>query len=76
MAKDPVCGMDVKEGGASHLLHIEHETLYFCSKPCKETYQNPEKKSTSKKKGFFARFLEKLAKSNEQAYGGTPPKCH
>ena len=76
MAKDPVCGMDVKEEGASHLLHFEHEALYFCSKQCKDAYQNPGKQSTSKKKGFFARFLEKLVKDNNQTYGDTPPKCH
>ena len=76
MAKDPVCGMDVTEEGASYLLHFEHETLYFCSKQCKEAYQNPDKKNASKKKGALARFLDKLAKDNEQTYGGTPPKCH
>ncbi len=76
MAKDPICGMDVQEKNAQHIIHIEHETLYFCSKQCKEAYQYPGKRSASKKKGVFARFLEKLAKDNEQTYGGTPPKCH
>ncbi|NIT40002.1 MAG: YHS domain-containing protein [Gammaproteobacteria bacterium] len=76
MAKDPVCGMDVEEKNAQHMLHIEHETMYFCSNQCKEAYQNPGKKGANKKKGFFARFLEKLAKQNEDSFGGTPPSCH
>lgn len=76
MAKDPVCGMDVRKEDASYLLHFEHETLYFCSKQCKDTYQNPGKKGAPKKKGIFARFLEKLAKDNEDSFGGTPPSCH
>jgi len=76
MAKDPVCGMDIKEKGNQHRLHFEHETVYFCSKQCKEKYQYPGKKYALKKKGPFVRFLEKLAKDNEQTYGGTPPKCH
>lgn len=77
MAKDPVCGMSVKEEGAAHLIHFEHETLYFCSTQCKETYaQRSTMKKTAKKKGFFAKFLEKLAKDNNDTFGGTPPKCH
>jgi len=77
MAKDPVCGMDVEEKGAAHLLHFEHETLYFCSKQCKEAYAQPSTmKKATRKKGFFARFLEKLAKDNNETFGGTPPKCH
>jgi YHS domain-containing protein len=77
MAKDSVCGMDVKEENAAHLLHFEHETLYFCSNQCKETYsQRSTRPKTAKKKGFFAKFLEKLAKDNNETFGGTPPKCH
>ncbi len=77
MAKDPICGMDVKEEGALHFLHYEHETIYLCSKTCKETYTRPPGmgKPTAKK-GILGRFLEKLAKQNKQNYGDTPPKCH
>lgn len=75
--KDPVCGMDVKEENVAPLLHFEHETFYFCSNQCKETYaQRQTIKKVAKKKGFFARFLEKLAKDNNETFGGTPPKCH
>jgi len=77
MAKDPICGMDVKEQDALHIFHLEHETVYFCSYKCKETYNKQSGKiKKAKKKGGFARFLEKLAKENEESYGGTPPKCH
>ena len=77
MATDPICGMDVQEKGARHLIHLEHETVYFCSGQCKETFaHNTKKRATSKKKGVFARFLEKLAKDNEETFGGTPPSCH
>ncbi|TFH66070.1 MAG: YHS domain-containing protein [Candidatus Zixiibacteriota bacterium] len=77
MAKDPICGMDVREENALHLLHCEHETLYFCSNKCKEIYNlKTGKKKPLKKKGRIAKFLDKLAKDNEQSFGGTPPKCH
>lgn len=71
MAKDPVCGMAVSEEGAAHLLHFAHETLYFCSTTCKETYalQSRITKPVTKK-GVIGRFLEKLAKENEQSSGG------
>jgi len=77
MAKDPICGMDVSEESAEHMLHVEHETLSFCSKTCKETYaQQAGLANPATKKGVIGRFLEKLAKANDQSYGGKPPKCH
>ena len=77
MAIDPICGMDVSEEGAEHMLHFTHETLYFCSKTCKETYAQQAGLATPvAKKGVIGRFLEKLAKQNEQSNGGRPPKCH
>lgn len=77
MAIDPICGMDVSEEGAEHMLHFAHETLYFCSKTCKETYaQQAGLAKPAAKKGVIGRLLEKLAKANDQSYGGKPPKCH
>jgi len=69
--------MDVPEKGALHLLHFEHETVYFCSKTCKQTYaQRSGMEKPASKKGMLGRFLEKLAKDNKDSFGGTPPKCH
>lgn len=78
MAKDPVCDMEVSEEGAVHMLHFEHETYYFCSEQCKETYEQQLglKKPASTKKGFIGRFLERLAEGTQKATGGKPPKCH
>ena len=77
MMKDPVCGMEVSEEGAVHLIHTEHETFYFCSKRCKASYaRQTGMNKTVTKKGFLGRFLEKLAKENEKTYGGKPPTCH
>lgn len=77
MAKDPICGMDVQEENAKNIIHAEHETFYFCSGQCKEKYaQKLGIKTPAKRKGVFAKFLEKLAKNNEDTFGGTPPSCH
>lgn len=73
----PLCGMGVKEENTRHLLYCHHEVLCFCSKQCKETYtQRSGMNKPADKKGRIARFLERLAKGNEQSYGGKPPKCH
>lgn len=47
-----------------------------------EARHNDGKKSGEKvnccsgKKGWLARFLERLAKANNQNFGNHPPKCH
>ncbi|MDH3975089.1 MAG: YHS domain-containing protein [Deltaproteobacteria bacterium] len=73
MAKDPLCGMEVNEEGAKFMVHFGHETYYFCSEKCKESYeQQIGLKKPVSKKGF----LEKLAEGTQKATGGKPPKCH
>ena len=77
MTKDPICGMDVKEEEAQNIIQSEQKTLYFCSRRCMDTYTlQPSMEKPARGKGVCLRFLEKLAKANEQSYGGTPPKCH
>ena len=77
MMKDPVCGMEVSEEKTTHMIHAEHETFYFCSERCKASYARQIGiNKPAAKKGFLGRFLEKLAKSNEENYGGKPPTCH
>ena len=77
MMKDPICGMEVSEEKATHMIHAEHETFYFCSKRCKASFEKQIGiNKPAAKKGFLGRFLEKFAKSNEDNYGGKPPTCH
>jgi len=77
MTKDPVCGMDVEEQGARHMLHFEHETIYFCSAGCKEQYaEQAGLQEPASHKGLIGRFLEKLAAGNRSSYGDKPPRCH
>lgn len=43
MARDPVCGMDVDEGQAAATSEYMGTTYYFCSKGCKQAFdQNPQ----------------------------------
>ena len=44
MAKDPVCGMDVKEEEAAARYEYKGKTYYFCAVGCKEKFsQDPER---------------------------------
>ena len=43
MAKDPVCGMNMKEEKAAGTSQYQGRSYYFCSKSCKEKFdQKPE----------------------------------
>jgi len=44
MAKDPICGMDVKEEEAAATYEYKGKTYYFCAVGCKEKFaQDPER---------------------------------
>ena len=44
MAKDPICGMDVKEEEAAATYEYKGNTYYFCAVGCKEKVaQDPER---------------------------------
>ena len=43
MAKDPVCGMEVKENEAAGKSEYKGTIYYFCAPGCKRAFdQNPE----------------------------------
>lgn len=77
MARDPICGMDVAEEGARFMVHYEHETFYFCSNQCKETFVHQSGWNPADvNKGVLRRFLERIAQGTANGFGGKPPKCH
>ncbi len=44
MARDPICGMDVKEEEAAATYEYKGKTYYFCAVGCKERFaQDPER---------------------------------
>ncbi len=44
MPKDPVCGMLVDEKSPPESSIYEGKTFYFCSKSCKEKFEQEPKK--------------------------------
>lgn len=75
MAKDPICGMEVDEKNAEAMLHLHHETFYFCSEQCKEAFEKEIRLLKSDEK-MWNRFLKWLARGGGKAFGWKPPKCH
>ncbi len=44
MARDPICGMDVKEEEAAATYEYKGKTYHFCAVGCKEKFaQDPER---------------------------------
>ena len=47
MAKDPICGMEIKEGEAKATSSYKGKTYYFCHESCKATFdKDPTKYAT------------------------------
>lgn len=73
MAKDPICGMDVDEKDAQFMTHIGHETYYFCSKACCESFEIKEGlRKEGEGKGRLRAALERFLKGPKEK----PPRCH
>jgi YHS domain-containing protein len=77
---DPVCGMTVDVGNTRLVSAYRGESYWFCAEACRRAFEkNPDKylaAKASKKKGWFGRFLERMAKVNEKEFGCSGPKCH
>jgi len=77
---DPVCGMEVAPGETKLVSVYKGRSYWFCSDGCRKAFEaDPDKylkPKPTKKKGWFGRYFEKMAKTNEKAFGCTGPRCH
>ena len=73
---DPVCGMNVSPGKTDLMANYEGNIYYFCAEGCRKAFEmNPQKylkSNAAKRKGWWARYLERL----NRATGSKPLKCH
>jgi YHS domain-containing protein len=73
---DPVCLMEVDSARNNLMSTYRMRSYYFCAEACRKAFDtNPEKyieQNTSKRKGWWDRYLERLNK----ATGGKAPHCH
>ena len=71
---DPVCGMFVSPGKSELVSFYNGEPYYFCAEGCRKAFEENPKRYL-KPKGFFGRFLDRLATSNEKQFGPKGPSC-
>ena len=77
---DPVCGMDVEPGKTTLVSAHRGKRYWFCAEGCRKAFEeNPDKylePKAPKKKGWFGRYLDRMAKNNEKEFGCAGPRCH
>lgn len=77
---DPVCGMEVLPGKTKLVSVYNGRSFWFCAPVCRKDFEeNPQKYLESrppKPKGWFRRYLDRMAKANEKAFGTGGAKCH
>ena len=77
---DPVCGMEVDPEKTRLVSIYDGHSYWFCAEGCRRAFEgDPEKylkPRPAKKKGWFGRYLERMAKINEKEFGCDGPRCH
>ncbi len=80
---DPVCGLRMDAMTANLVASYQGRNYYFCAEACSRAFEKkPEKylKRTPVKikgpQGWWGRYLERMAKANEELFGGRPRHCH
>lgn len=77
---DPVCGMEVESGRTKLVSVYKGHSYWFCADGCRRAFEaDPEKylkPKPAKKKGWFGRYLDRMAKTNEKEFGCAGPRCH
>ncbi|MFC1883999.1 YHS domain-containing protein [Thermodesulfobacteriota bacterium] len=77
--RDPVCGMMVGGDVSTYKTEYNNRNYFFCSQVCLNAFlKTPDKVlkvKAGKEKGWFGRFLDRLAESNEEEFGPKGPQC-
>ncbi len=77
---DPVCGMKVDPGRTRLVAIYQRYSYWFCAEGCRKAFEaNPRKHlepKPAKPKGWWGRYLERVAKANKELFGDGRPQCH
>jgi len=80
---DPVCGMKVDPSKTDLVATYQGCSYYFCAEGCRKAFEaNPERYLEPKlskpkgPKGWWGRYLERMARANREHFGGGRPSCH
>ena len=79
-AIDPVCGCEIPAGDARLLTRLDGRLYAFCTEACRDRFREDPGRylgapAGRTRKGRLARFLDRLARSNEETFGKGKPKC-
>jgi hypothetical protein len=67
--------MPVVTADAEFTAHDQGEPLFFCAEGCRRRWLE-EQGCCSKPRGRWGRYLQRLTRANEDAFGPSGPKCH
>lgn len=77
---DPVCGMVVKPGHDLGPFKHGERDYYFCGPSCQRDFEHdPERYLRPVKvrpQGWFGRWLDRMGRAGDQAFGQAGPRCH
>jgi YHS domain-containing protein len=71
MVKDPVCGMEVNEESTVYYTHYRHETVFFCSEICKQSYDISDE---TDHRSWLRKSLDRIIGSNVREFGRVSSK--
>lgn len=80
---DPVCGMKVDPNKTDLMATYQGQDYYFCAEACRRAfvknpkrYREPKPVNCRRPKTWWGRYLKRVAKANEELFGGSPHCCH
>ena len=71
MSQDPVCGMQINEETTPYYTHYRHETVFFCSKLCKESFDRSDE---TDQRSWLRKLLDRVIDSNVKEFGRVSSK--
>ncbi len=75
VAACPVCQMPVRTEGAKFTVERDGEVHFFCADGCRQHWLQ-QHSCCHGSKGWWGRYLDRLAAANDDTYGAGGPKCH
>lgn len=80
---DPVCGMKVDPNKTAFMVSYQGQDYWFCAEACRrefvknpQRYREPKPVNRRRPKTWWGRYLERVAKANEELFGGSSHCCH
>lgn len=71
----PICQMPVDTQNCAHVAQAGDRTYFFCAEGCRRSFLS-QSCCAQKPKGWWGRYLDRLARANDQSFGAAGPKCH